>query len=80
MGRCSRDAQTDIRRNHITRQEGVALVRRYDGEFPKKYFEWFKNYIDIDDNYFWYVMDRYREKSNVWKKVDGEWILQYIVS
>ena len=80
MGRCSRDAQTDIRRHHITRQEGVALVRRYDGEFPKKYFEWFKNYIDIDDNYFWYVMDRYREKSNVWKKVDGEWILQHIVS
>ena len=80
MGRCSRDVQTDIRRHHITRQEGVALVKRYDGEFPKKYFEFFKNYIDIDDDYFWHVMNRYREKSNVWKKVDGEWILQHIVS
>jgi N-acetyl sugar amidotransferase len=80
MGRCSRDVQTDIRRHHITRQEGVALVRRYDGEFPQKNYEWFKDYIDIDDDYFWYVMDRYREKSNVWEKVDGEWILQHTVS
>ena len=25
LGRCSRDAQQDIRRHHITRDEGVAL-------------------------------------------------------
>lgn len=79
MGRCSRDVQTDIRRHHITRQEGVALVRRYDGEFPRKHYEWFKNYLDIDDDFFWHVMDRYREKSNVWEKENGKWILKYQV-
>lgn len=79
MGRASRDAQTDIRRHHITRDEGIALVRRYDGEFPKRHFKWFLNYLDITEDYFWYVMDRYREKSNVWEKVNGVWQLKYQV-
>ena len=80
MARCSRDVQTDIRRHHMTREEGVRLVRRYDGEFPKKYFPWFLNYLDITKDFFWEVMDRYREKSNVWKKIDGKWVLMYVVS
>ena len=39
MGRCSRDVQTDIRRNHITREEGIRLVNKFDGNFPKKIFQ-----------------------------------------
>ena len=80
MGRASRDAQTDIRRHHITRQEGVALVHRYDGEFPKKYFQWFLNYLNITEDFFWKVIDQYREKSNVWKRIHGQWKLKFIVS
>ena len=41
MGRCSRDVQSDIRRNHITREEGIALVKRYDGEVPKRDLSFF---------------------------------------
>ena len=73
MGRASRDAQTDIRRHHITREEGIALVRRYDGEFPKRHFQWFLDYMGVSEEYFWQVMDMYRERSNVWKKINGEW-------
>ncbi|MDC0357804.1 N-acetyl sugar amidotransferase [Oligoflexia bacterium] len=80
MGRASRDAQQDIRRHHITREEGVRLVRRYDGEFPKRYYQWFLDYLDITDQYFWKVMDMYREKSNVWKKdKKGNWTMPYVV-
>ena len=75
MGRASRDAQQDIRRHHITRDEGVALVKRYDGEFPKRFFHWFLDYLDISEGFFWEIMDMYREKSNVWKKEGGEWKL-----
>ncbi|MBF0216038.1 MAG: N-acetyl sugar amidotransferase [Candidatus Omnitrophica bacterium] len=80
LGRASRDAQQDIRRNHITREEGVALVRRYDHEFPKKNFEWFLGYLAITEEFFWQVMDLYRERSNVWEKEYGKWILKYLVS
>lgn len=80
MGRCSRDAQQDIRRGHITREEGVRLVRRFDSEFPKRHFEWFLDYLDITEEHFWDVMDAYREQSNVWQKNEqGEWIMPYVV-
>ena len=80
MGRCSRDVQTDIRRNHITRSEGVKLVNKFDGEFPSKYFKWFLNYTMITEEFFWEVMDFYRNLSNVWKYKDGKWELTHIVS
>tara|TARA_B100002019_G_scaffold292166_1_gene314446 strand:- start:3647 stop:4855 length:1209 start_codon:yes stop_codon:yes gene_type:complete len=76
MGRCSRDVQTDIRRNHITRREGVKLVNKFDGEFPKKYFSWFLNYLEITEEFFWEVMDYYRNISNVWELKNGKWKLK----
>ena len=80
MGRASRDSQTDIRRHHITREEGVALTRRYDGEFPKRHFQWFLDYLDIPEERFWEVCDAYRSLSNVWKKDGAEWKLMYQVT
>lgn len=78
-GRATRDACTDIRCGHITREEGVALVHRYDHEFPKKYFQNFLDYLDITEEHFWEVMNRYRS-PHVWKKEKGEWRLKKIVS
>ena len=80
LGRCSRDAQSDIRRNHITRDEGVALVRRYDHEFPARHFRWFIDYLGITEEFFWQVMDFYRERSNVWQRKRGDWRLTAVVS
>ena len=79
MCRASRDAQQDIRRNHITRDEGVALVNRYDGEFPMRHFAWFIDYMGITEEFFWEVMNLYREKSNVWIQKNGEWVMTHPV-
>lgn len=79
LGRASRDAQMEIRSQHITREEGVALVRRYDGEFPKKYFKEFLAYLNISEDHFWKIIDRYRQ-SHLWEKIDGKWRLKYVVS
>lgn len=79
LGRASRDAQQDIRRHHITREEGVRLVRRYDGEFPARYFKWMLDYLDINEATFWEVCDRYRSMSNAWEKRDGQWVMKYPV-
>ena len=37
IGRTTYDASQEIRNNHITRDEGLALVKRFEGEFPDKY-------------------------------------------
>ena len=75
-GRASREASSDIRCGHITREEAVALVKRYDQEFPKTYFKDFLAYLDIPEKHFWKVIDRYR-RTRIWKKVKGTWKLRH---
>jgi hypothetical protein len=58
----------------------VALVHRYDHEFPARHFRWFLNYLGITEESFWDVMDFYRERSNVWERHRGEWRLTAVVS
>lgn len=75
IGRATSDAAHEIRDGHITREEGVSLVRRYDGEFPKKYFPWFLDYLGITEKHFWEVIDSWRP-AHIWEKVNGEWKLK----
>ncbi len=79
LGRASRDAQMEIRSGHITREEAVSLVRRFDGEFPKRYFKEFLEYLGISEEHFWEVIDRYRQ-PHVWEKENGEWKLKHVVN
>src|SRR3990167_8913783 len=78
IGRATSDAAHEIRDGHITRGEGVALVKRYDGEFPEKYFKEFLEYLDISENHFWWIVDSWRPK-HIWKKIKHEWKLRHTV-
>jgi hypothetical protein len=81
IGRATSDAAHEIREGHLTREEGVALVHRYDHIFPDKYFDDFLRYVDMTAEEFWEVVDAYREKRpNLWEKVNGEWELKHRVS
>ena len=79
IGRATSDAAHEIRDGHILRDEGVALVRKYDGEFPKKYFEDFLCYCDITEDYYWKTVDSWRS-PHIWSKVNGDWELKVQVS
>tara|TARA_Y100000310_G_scaffold152150_1_gene151687 strand:+ start:1774 stop:2970 length:1197 start_codon:yes stop_codon:yes gene_type:complete len=79
LGRCMEDAAHEIRDGHITRKEGVALMRRYEGEFPKKYYKDFLEYLDITEEHFWEVVDSWRA-PHLWHKVNGEWKLKHPIS
>lgn len=79
IARATSDAAHEIRDGHITREEGVALVRRYDGEFPQKYFREFLEYLDITEDHFWEIIDRYRPE-HLWKKTADGWKLKHVVS
>jgi N-acetyl sugar amidotransferase len=79
IGRATSDAAHEIRDGHLTREEGVALVRRFDGEFPSKYFQGFLDYLDIDEAHFWRVVDAYRQ-PHLWERINGEWKLKHHVS
>ncbi len=76
IGRATYDASQEIRNKHLTREEGVALVKRYDGEFPDRYLQEIMNYIGMDMEHFLDLCDRARS-PHLWDKENGEWILRH---
>jgi N-acetyl sugar amidotransferase len=81
IARATSDAAHEVRDGHLSRDEAVALVKRYDGEFPKKYFADFLSYLNITESEFWEVISFYRELSpHLWKKVNDEWKLRHTVN
>lgn len=78
LGRATYDAAQEIRNGKITRDEGVNLVKKFDQEFPAKYFHEFLEYIDITEAEFWETVDRYRS-PHLWEKVNGKWLLKHTV-
>ena len=79
IGRCTSDSAHEIRDGHISREEGMALVRKFDGEFPMRNFETFLEYCDIKEEYFWEVIDSWRS-PHLWKKVGENWKLRHTVN
>ena len=49
IGRATYDAAQEIRSGDITREEGVALVKRFDGEFPERFAEEIFRYLSIPE-------------------------------
>ena len=79
IGRATYDASQEIRNKHLTREEGVALVKKFDGEFPDRYFNEVMEYLDIDPEYFKNELtDKFRS-PHLWTKEDGSWKLRHTV-
>lgn len=75
FGRCTDDCSHEVRDGHISREEAVALVNRYDGEFPKRYFQDFLEYLDITEEHFWQIADSYR-LNHIWDNSGEGWNLK----
>lgn len=78
IGRATYDAAQEVRNGKITREEAVHLVKRYDQEFPKKYFKDFLEYISLSEDEFHLTVDRFRS-PHLWKQEDGVWKLRHAV-
>lgn len=76
QGRAMCDAVRDVRDGYITREEAVQLMNRYDADFPTTHFAFFLNYIGIDEDRYWEIIDRNRS-SHLWKKSDNQWVLRH---
>ena len=50
----------------------MALAQKYDHEFPKKYLKTFLKYVDITEERFWEIVDKYRSEK-IWHKINGKW-------
>ena len=80
IGRTTYDASQEIRNRHLTREEGQALVKRFDGEFPDRYFKDVMDYIGMDSKYFHELCDKFRS-PHLWSKdKNGHWVLNHNVN
>lgn len=52
IGRATYDAAQEIRNEDITREEGVALVRKFDGEFPERFADEIFKYLSLPEKEF----------------------------
>ncbi len=85
VGRATYDASQEIRNGEIEREEGVALVRRYDGEYPTRFETEVLNYLSpdgferLDRDQLWRLAAKFRS-PHLWEP-DGDclWKLRHTV-
>ncbi|MEO8683161.1 MAG: N-acetyl sugar amidotransferase, partial [Vicinamibacterales bacterium] len=76
LGRASYDASQEIRNRHLTREEGVALVHKFDGEFPARHCDEVLAYLGIDRSRFDALCDEFRS-PHLWEQAADGWRLRH---
>ena len=76
IGRATYDASQEIRNKKITREEGINLVRKFDGEFPSRSIYDFLEYINITSEKFYETIDSFRS-AHLWEKIKKNWKLKF---
>jgi N-acetyl sugar amidotransferase len=79
IGRATYDAAQEVRNGKITRDEAVALVRRYDHEVPTRYLAEMLEYMEITEARFWEVIDAARS-PHLWARSGAGWTLRNVIS
>ena len=74
VGRAMMDSSQEIRNGHLTKEEGLALISKFDGEYPSKYEKEFLNYISMSKEEFSDCCDKFRPK-HIWEKKSNRWEL-----
>ena len=73
-GRASDHASKDIRGHHMSRAEGIEMVRRYDAVKPRRDLERWLDYVGMTEDEFDRVADGFRDRR-VWTRAsDGTWL------
>lgn len=95
LGRASYDAAQEIRSGDITREEGVALVKRFDHEFPERFADEIFKYLSINEKEFPEASKMFEQpiltrdyyakltdsfrSPHLWVFDNGEWKLRHAV-
>jgi N-acetyl sugar amidotransferase len=74
-GRAMLDSSMEVRNGHITKEEGLGLIKQFDGEFPKKYEKEFLEYISMTREEFDELCDKFRP-NHIWEKKSNRWELK----
>jgi len=65
----------EIRHGHTTKEEGISLIEKFDGEYPTKYEQEFYDYIGMNKDEFTEICDKFRP-DHIWGKKSNRWVLE----
>ena len=72
-GRATDHASKDIRRGHMSREEGIEMVRTYDAVRPKKDLARWLGYVEMTEEEFDAIADTFRDPRVWWKNDEDRW-------
>lgn len=75
QGRTVADTSSEIRNKDITRDEGIKLVKKFDGEIPKIYLKDCLDFMGLTNDMFNEIIDSFRP-DHLWEKSSGKWRLK----
>ena len=73
IGRCRVDASQEIRNGHITREEAVMLLKKFDSEYPSRYLNDCYNFMGITEEEALKTFDKFRS-PHLWQKKKNKWV------
>jgi N-acetyl sugar amidotransferase len=76
VGRAMMDSAQEVRNQHINRDEGIALMNRYEGEYPARYEAEFLDYISMSRDEFLALCDQFRS-PHLWTIDENGWALRH---
>jgi N-acetyl sugar amidotransferase len=71
FGRASDNINEEIRYGRVSREEGIRIVKKFDGKCSSEIIKRFCRYIEISVKEFWEVVDRFVNKELFEKKGEG---------
>jgi len=79
FGRANDNINEEIRYGRISREDGIEIVKMFDGKCSAELIERFCQYIEITIPEFWEIVDKYVNKSLFEKKGMGKYIPKFKV-
>ena len=72
IGRCRFDVSQEIRNGHITREEGILLCKKYEGNIPDRYLEDCFKYMKLTNSEAFKIIDNFRP-DHLWHLKNNSW-------
>ena len=73
FGRATQDVGIEIRRGAMSREQGVQLVRLYDGHYPEEFLDMYLDHYSMTRDEFDAALDRWANKE-LFEKKSGRWV------
>lgn len=93
IGRCTYDASQEIRNGEVTREEAVALTKKFDGEFPTRFEAEIWDYLSLPERQFPAASRQFEQPEmdrayflhladrfrspHLWRRENGAWKLRH---